>query len=89
MSARDGGPVFPRQIVKDGDGLWTAADAYLDVGGATLRDYYAGEALKGLVSDAPTYAKELEKLGSSVSLDDFICKLAWRYADGMLKARGS
>lgn len=91
MSARDGGPVFPRQIVKDGDGLWTMADAYLDVGGATLRDYFAAH--------APPMPQNLRRMAHEMETNDgkdtsdfgafarYEAAWRWAYADRMLLGR--
>ena len=44
MQRNDGGPAFPGRY---GQGMWTFE------GGMTLRDWFAGQALSGLLADSP------------------------------------
>lgn len=74
----DGGPAFPEQIVRDGDGLWVRANSLLDgVAGMSLRDYFAGQALAGLASITNSQSRGF----------GYIVDLAYRYADAMLEHR--
>ena len=52
------------------------ADAYSELRGMTLRDYFAAAAMQALLPDGVK--------ASSVAL---LCKLSYGYADAMLKAR--
>lgn len=73
MSARDdGGPAFPVADVynKDGDGITEGSP------GMTLRDWFAGQALTGLLSD-PSRAGKPQAFAAE----------AYQMADAMLKAR--
>lgn len=78
MSAKDGGPVFPQPgaVHEDGTTEWTA-NGYL-----SLRDYFAGLALQGLI--AGSLANRGVVNGGSAGA----CKTAYDYADAMLRARG-
>lgn len=65
MTARDdGGPAFPHEVHSNYRG------------GMTLRDWFAGQALKGLLSG-----------GTNVYEDTVCAALAYHHADAMLKER--
>lgn len=69
MSKADGGPAFPTaetDFYKAGDGM-------------TLRDYFASQALVGLIAQSNGTA-----LGSDTEAGAIYC---YRFADDMLKAR--
>ena len=66
--ATDGGPAFPRP-----PGRFDGVDL-LDQQGMSLRDWFAGQALMGILS-APVVPDEPRAV------------LAYRYADAMLEAR--
>lgn len=68
----DGGPAFPNRVdtVEDGDIV------PMEAMGMSLRDYFAGQALNGLVSD-PNNRGKFETYASD----------AYSFADAMLKAR--
>jgi len=67
----DGGPAFPETRWDD------KTRQEVQWCGMTLRDWFAGQALNGLLSDPNTNGKPNQ------FADD-----AYRYADAMLKARG-
>lgn len=72
----DGGPLFPTQVERQSIyGIPGVKPTKVVVPGASLRDYFAGEALKGLLS-----------AGTSMDRDKIA---AWCYAkaDAMLLAR--
>jgi hypothetical protein len=56
--------------------------------GMTLRDYFAAQALKGLLSGAPPYVHNDGILYASGAADGR-AQAAYREADAMLKARGT
>lgn len=70
----DGGPAFPQHG-------WTSNPEVLErmknQGGMSLRDWFAGQALLGMVSDP-------QLSGSCIDY----ALAAYEYADAMLKARG-
>ena len=74
MSARDGGPAFPRPFSKDGDTEAWSQD------GMSLRDYFAGHALVALIAN--------EKLRSEIAETKWnLAHHAYKLADSMLEAR--
>lgn len=78
----DGGPAFPVPVVEyQGSHYPMSGDpSYLKHGGGmTLRDWFAGQALSGILMNYTT-----EKFGVS-ELDVGFC--AYKYADAMLAAR--
>lgn len=72
-TTNDGGPAFPQHG-------WTSSPEVLErmknQGGMTLRDWFAGQALNGMLSD-PNLSAEPEEFAD----------YAYRHADAMLKAR--
>jgi hypothetical protein len=68
----DGGPAFPGVV---------ASDAMSEEWGMTLRDYFAGQALKGLLSN-PKLHQEILKRGQG-----WVTSSSFGWADDMLKAR--
>lgn len=75
MSERhnDGGPAFPHAApYKDG--------GRIDTWGMSLRDYFAGQALIGLMADNPTLATYPTDAAP-------LAAVAYRYADAMLAER--
>lgn len=76
MSAKDGGPAFPRPV-SEVHRSYTMADKGPTKAqdGMSLRDYFAGQALLAVISKG---------FGNEVAASD----KAYRYADAMLAARG-
>ena len=72
---KDGGPAFPG---KDRINGW-------DVSGMSLRDYFAGQALNGLLACSERARNEPEDHGLCVR---FYVLAAYELADAMLKERG-
>ena len=74
MSDNTGGPAFP------------VPDGASDMPGMTLRDYFAANAMQGLIS-CPDWR---EGAGEDVGMDasDYTASVAYMMADAMLKARG-
>lgn len=68
----DGGPAFPEAIA-----VGPAGDVYPGMGGMSLRDWFAGQALAGYIANA-------EFGGSKSSIVAVDC---YGLADAMLKAR--
>ena len=78
----DGGPAFPqtRQQWQDSQtgGRFVAVDY---TGGMTLRDWFAGQALAGLIQGYTV------AYGSPTSRPQEVVREAYNYADAMLAAR--
>lgn len=70
----DGGPAFPQSETSSGNSF---RNEYGD-GGMSLRDWFAGQALKGMLTDP--------KAADDFSNDDFARNAYW-YADAMIRAR--
>ena len=71
MSKDNGGPAFPRKLEQ-------CTFGYELTGGMTLRDYFAGEALQGLVASCTNGQELTPGLGA---------KWCYEMADAMLEAR--
>lgn len=77
MSApNDGGPAFPCHMQQHHDGL----------AGMTLLDYFAGQALAGIMANADFLVSAREN-GKGASLDIVIASNAYDMAAAMLAAR--
>ena len=72
----DGGPAFPSEQHETQDGTWNQTFER----GMTLRDYFAGQALAGLMAS---------EADGGVYLADHAALRAYEFADAMLKARES
>ena len=72
----DGGPAFPR--TKSTGDLSNSTTEIISVGGMSLRDYFAGQALTGLLADQ-------KRDGSLTAYADD----AYAFADAMIAARNS
>ena len=81
MSKNDGGPAFPQQ----GATIQMKDDVYfLDKGGMSLRDWFAGMALQGLIA-SPMRRAEIPE-GTVITAEYYVEK-AYLVADAMLEAR--
>lgn len=69
---KDGGPAFPRT----GEGF---GNPRYDAQGMTLRDWFAGQALAGMLADP--------EVGNADSDDSQLAKIAYAYATAMLAER--
>ena len=75
MSKDNGGPAFPNYGVWS-NGCWEP----MPQEGMSLRDYFAGQAMIGLITKLPP--------DDMVEFKQQVAESAYRYADAMLKARG-
>lgn len=78
----NGGPAFPQPRP---DYSQAYGGANMPFGGMSLRDWFAGQVLNGLLSDSD------ERPENDETLEDFaesIAAGAYQMADAMLKARG-
>lgn len=76
----DGGSAFPEIRTGFSDEYGNAVTNVYSGGGMSLRDYFAGQALVGLVHHLHHYNDDDSMLD--------ICTQAYRYADTILEARG-
>ena len=72
---KNGGPAFPLQSI--------GPDFAPGYGGMTLRDYFAGQALAGVMN---RMHEDIQHLGSTTFPSNVACH-AYRLADAMLKER--
>ena len=83
----DGGPAFPHfdGLRSDFNGGYFAKN----VGGMTLRDYFAAAALTGLVS-SPEGLVGMREVGKGYGMQvaEYAASVAYEMADAMLAARG-
>lgn len=75
----DGGPAFPT----------VSASVHLPHHGMTLRDWFAGMALQGLLANpgGPIQANGMSGWSFTNCEDNDVAKLTWILADAMLAAR--
>jgi hypothetical protein len=78
----DGGPAFPQQAVRDGDGLLQSAAVYGVPAGLSLRDYFAAKAIQGWLAGWPD---DLPLDSDDKKLQ--VSRFAYSIANAMLKAR--
>lgn len=78
----DGGPAFPKPIGNNGANNWQDREVSSEEVGMSLRDYFAGQALKGMLAQ-PADAQNI------ACYDDTNNAARWAYnfAEAMLKAR--
>jgi hypothetical protein len=88
MSIKDGGPAFPAerfevvQITSD-ETRWER----VEYSGMTLRDYFAGQALVGLLSGDIESLHLEAKASGEPSIRKFVTAVSYTYADAMLAER--
>jgi hypothetical protein len=76
MTTETGGPAFPCEVLGiDGHG------EYMPLQGMTLRDYFAGKAMEGILASNTEHEHE------DAHIFDAIAEAAYKMADAMLKAR--
>ena len=83
MSApiNDGGAAFPVDDRYHADGRFHGSN------GMTLRDYFAGQAMNGMIyGDAQPYIS-IKESADGIVQEDKTASRAYRYADAMLAAR--
>lgn len=79
MDTNDGGPAFPRPYMADNPGR----------GGMSLRDWFAGQALVGILAHQVTRCDKYSgraDFTASISYD-VASEMAYSYADAMLAER--
>ena len=87
---KDGGPAFPVMWTEINDGKSPQITACEP--GMSLRDWFAGKALAGLLADPDdTYCDASDEEGIELERREYAdarARDAYRYADAMLRARG-
>lgn len=80
MNKNDGGPAFPRPIGNNGATNWEDRDTSGEQVGMSLRDYFAGQALAGMLAaySGPECSFPEQHMAAS---------RAFEYADAMLSQR--
>jgi hypothetical protein len=83
-TTNDGGPAFPRQHA-------VASGVYLEgQDGMSLRDWFAGQALAGMIANKTWNAIGLRRAGIPEGESTRAAAVsAYLYADAMLEARGT
>ncbi len=85
MTKNDGGPAFPSAQITSwrvgGHGGSEAAPHYEMVGGMSLRDWFAGQALMGILALPGTIRGQQNKSGIDCAAEAYI------FADAMLAER--
>lgn len=87
----DGGPAFPTPIAGCNDGgVYPATQITPNGGGMSLRDWFAGKAMQGILACSAISApipngNPWEKQG--VGYNDWVAGCAYSIADAMLRAR--
>lgn len=82
----DGGAAFPRQAVKIQRPGKVYSEYVSSQDGMTLRDYFAGQALIGIIGKYPCEICEI-KPGEYAPVNVSAAKGAYAYADAMLAER--
>lgn len=79
MSSKDGGHAFPQALGREA--------GFVGDDGMSLRDYFAGQALPGVLM----VIASMETSGKTLSKDHDLLAgdMSYQYADAMLKARGA
>lgn len=85
MSTNDGGPAFPTEQGHILDGTWNQTYE----SGMSLRDYFAGQAMIGLVAGITKFRDEEGMEDIIVNRPNDVSQLAYTYADAMLAARNN
>lgn len=89
MSAPDGGPAFPR--VESTDYLVNSTARIVTTGGMSLRDWFAGQAIQGILANGSPHvmaigAKEAAEFGETRTEQTW-SRWAYEIADAMLRER--
>ncbi len=87
MATNDGGPAFPYSALQpDEKTRQLVGTIYADNQGMSLRDWFAGKAMQGILSN-PTAMNVVEKELDILDQNPFIADLAYHIADAMLLQR--
>lgn len=89
MALLNGGPAFPSfhsERVYNDNADRIGHPEYVPVGGMSLRDYFAGQALVGI---SQSLHVDIEEEPYDAPIPLAVAELAYSVADAMLKARGA
>lgn len=87
MSEKDGGPAFPNSSREFTQGSYVGREVITE-GGMNLRDYFAGQALVGLISNRHALAAaDIARLQTGRDGPDNLALAAYGIADSMLRTR--
>lgn len=78
----DGGPAF-------GHAAYGPSDDFTGAPGMSLRDWFAGMALQGLVATGKSISLEADDIPEQVTYETLAARRSYKIADAMLKARQS
>ena len=79
----DGGPAFPQTAIINGNGEVVTSGMYFPEGpGMTLRDWFAGRAMQGMLSNPANYGS-----GHEWRDDATVAEQAYDIADDMIRER--
>lgn len=76
----DGGPAYPTRD------FWDEAESRKHEHGMSLRDWFAGQALKGIIAKSPYKSGTLAEMKASGDIEARVAA-AYDYADAMLAER--
>lgn len=84
-SLKDGGPAFPFHCINEKHSAGGLANIY----GMSLRDWFAGMAMQGIIEAGGVYAPDAETAVRIHKLGVLLwrAETAYEYADAMLKVR--
>lgn len=93
MANKDGGPAFPVQTGSDGRGIQTGPASGWETG-LSVRDWFAGQALAGIVANTNALNVIVEQAGGMAvvtmkpgSITGRLAACCYEYADAMLAER--
>lgn len=87
MTKNDGGPAFPEPVA-----IGPSGDVCLAFGGMSLRDYFAGQAIAGMLGNSTNIDSINEQLRHSMEdglFDRILAMHAYEIADALIAARSS
>jgi hypothetical protein len=82
-----GGPAFPQQVIRDGNGVLQEVGVYGFSTGMTLRDYFAAKAMQGFITLMIRDFDDGETVETYEQAQERICSASYEYADAMIRER--
>lgn len=93
MEDKHNEPAFPQPIASHGNGMYTSAEKFPSNAGMSLRDWFAGMALQGMLAcslyspDKVLDSRVPAKWDGPDGWGAFLSGTAYKYADAMLAER--